>query len=178
MKRSEIKRKTPLKSSVPIKKARKKSKLQKDKDKMDSPYWGNKCRRAVAAFMHTQACFICGRREPEVDLVCGHHNIFKSMSKFHRWHPMNIVPLCKEHHLYNQSISPHQKHLPLAIEAYAARLKLRLPEHYLWWTENEKERKQQRLTVGFIPHPDWRYQFTIWQQRANDARILQENDNG
>ncbi|MCP4410900.1 MAG: hypothetical protein GY807_24805 [Gammaproteobacteria bacterium] len=168
MKRTELKRKTPLRAKTGLKprkpKRKKKSALQKRKDKMDSPYWNNKCKAAVAKYMHRQACFICGKMEPEVELVCGHHNIEKSMSRYHRWELLNIVPLCKDHHLNNQTCSPHQKHLPLAIEAYIAALEAKLPNYHSWWVFHEAERKHQKLTVGFVPHPDWRGQYEQWQK--------------
>jgi len=179
MKRTELKRRTPLKAGKPLKsggkpKRKKKTALQKRIDKMDSPYWGNKCKAAVTAYFHTQQCFICGRREPQVELICGHHNIFKSMSRFYRWHPMNIVPMCKQHHLYDEECSPHRKDLPLTIASYTMVLKEKLPDYYVWWQVHEVLRKSARLMEGPKQRPDWRYQSTIWRQRVADAKIIRQ----
>ena len=164
MKRTPLYRKTPPKANAKRKpKRKKKSDLQKRIDKKDSSYWNRKCKEAVAEYMHRQACFICGRREPEVELVCGHHNIFKSMSRYHRWEVMNLVPMCKDHHLYDDMVSPHRKDLPLAVVAYTEVLKAKLPKHYEWWIESDIERRHQRLTAGPKQRPDWRGQYEMWQ---------------
>lgn len=180
MKKSEIKRKTPLKAKTALKrtgikpkpKRKRKTALQKRIDKMDSKYWNNKCAAAVKAYFHTQACLVCGRREPEVILVCGHHNIFKSMSRYYRWDPMNIVPLCSNintgHHLYDEDICPHRQDLPLTIANYAKILAAELPEYYDWWIVHEQERRHMRLMEGPKQRPDWRAQAEYWANRLEN----------
>jgi len=169
MKRGELKRTKPMKRSAIKKPKKKKTALQKRIDKMDSKYWGNQCKRDVTRWAHCMRCFVCGAEEPFVDLVCGHHNIFKSMSRFYRWDPMNIVPMCGHHHLWDADISPHNRKLPLAVSAYTKELQAKMPDHYAWWVEHEALRKAEKLTVGFIRKPDWRKQAGIWRLIADKA---------
>ena len=176
MKRSELKPGKPLKAGKPLKrkKAKKKpkSKLARRIDKMDSSYWNRKCKEAVAAFMHTQPCLICGAREPKEDLICGHHLLRKSRSKLYRWHPMNIIPLCDVHHLSGIHLAAHSDN-PLAVALFVKTLEQVAPEHYRWLREHAAAIRKTDMR-GPIEHPDWRYQHTIWQQRVRDAKIIRQ----
>ena len=97
MKQTPLKRKTPLKAKAglkatpfkkkPKRKKKPKSTLQRNKDKMDSRYWNNKCQEHVTRWAHSTPCLMSGKREPQVRSVCGHHMIRKSKSRLYRWHP-------------------------------------------------------------------------------------------
>ena len=164
MKRSGIKRKKALKSK-PLKAKRKpKTALQKRKDKMDSPYWNRKCGAAVTVYMHTQACFVCGRKEPACGTVAGHHLVRKSRSRLYRWHPMNIIPLCSEHHLYSTIIAAHSDNA-LAVVEFAARIRCRDYARYVWWASTADEIRHKDLRSGPIERPDWRSQYEFWANR-------------
>ncbi len=175
MKRSEIKRKTPLKRTAFKKKPKRKKKtaLQKRIDKMDSPYWDKKCKAAVAEFCHMSRCMLCCKREPEVRLIAGHHIIRKSRSRFLRWHPKNIVPLCELHHLTSIHYAPHSDN-PLAVRRFLEKLEELAPAQYAWLLANQGAIRKISKEVGQIERPDWRYQYEIWQQRIRDTRIIQE----
>ncbi len=175
MKRTEIKRKTPLKKTAFKKKPKRKKKtaLQKRIDKMDSPYWDKKCKAAVAEFMHTQKCLACGHKEPYVRLVCGHHLIRKSRSRLYRWHPMNIIPLCEKHHLSGTELAAHSDNV-LAVAAFVQWLTGEPGGYYEWLVQARRSMDEIKHTVSQIERPDWRYQYEIWRQRIRDTRIIQE----
>jgi len=178
MKRSEIKRKTPLKSSGPVKKRKKKTALQKRIDKMDSPYWNNKCKAAVAEWAHLMPCLICTVREQGLrdgQYIVGHHLIRKSKSRLYRWHPDNIVPLCPKHHLHGIDFAAHSENV-LAVVRFIEAFRALAPTQYDWLVDHQDAIRKTDMR-GPIERPNWAYQYTIWQQRAADARILQENDN-
>lgn len=165
LKRTPLKRKTPLRA-----KRKPKSNLQKRKDKMDSPYWDKKCHTAVAQWAHKSKCVICGKREPEVGLIAGHHLIRKSRSRLLRWHPMNIIPLCEEHHLNSVDMAPHSDN-PLAVKRFLEKLEVLEPRRYNWLVENQDAIRKTDMR-GQIEKPDWRYQLTIWEQKARDLDAI------
>ena len=164
MKRSPLKRKTPLRAKRLTRKRKKKSDLQKRKDKQDSQYWNNKCHAAVTEFAHKSSCIICGRVEGEVALVAGHHLIRKSKSRLLRWHPMNIVPLCEEHHMQSVKCAAHSENV-LAVAAFVEYLKENYPRRHAWLEENADAIRQTDMR-GPIEKPNWRYQYTIWTDRT------------
>ena len=184
MKRTELKRKTPLRAKTALKpggkikrkKAKKKpkSKLARRIDKKDSSYWNRKCAEAVTEWAHMQACVICGKREPATRLVCGHHLIRKSRSGLYRWHPLNVIPLCEEHHLTSITCAAHSDN-PFAVAAFCDILKLKAPKNLGWFKEHFMALRKKDGRVGQIKHPDWRYQHTIWRQRIADAKIIRQD---
>ncbi len=157
---------TPLKPGKPLKrtgfKRKKKSSLQKRIDKMDSAYWNRKCQAAVAAWAHRQPCLVCGRKEPNVLLMAGHHLILKSRSRLYRWHPMNIVPLDDVHHLSSITCAAHSDN-PLAVAAFVERLETFEPEKYQWLVEHAAAMRKTDMRVGQIERPDWREQAEYWE---------------
>ncbi len=177
MKRTELQRKTPLKKTAFKKKRKKKTALQKRIDKMDSPYWDKKNDEAQKAYAHTQPCFVCGLYEWELGdhkYIVGHHLIPRRKSRYFRWHPDNLIPLCPKHHYNHKGPLAAHSEDGMSVQAFNDLLKARLPQVYANWKMREEYLIQQNLCDGPKDRPDWRYQSTIWKQRAADALILQE----
>ena len=99
MKRTRLKRDTPLRSRKP---GKAKSKRKPPGDRTLQSEW-SRIIRARAGFR----CVFCGRGHPS-HRTFAHHLIFKSQSKFYKWHPENGLCLCFQCHKYNVEWSPHQ----------------------------------------------------------------------
>jgi len=180
MKRSELKPGKPLKAKTALKsggkiKRKKKTALQKRIDKKDSKYWNRKCAEAVKEWAHRSPCLYCGVMEsalPPDHYIAGHHLLRKSRSVLYRWHPMNIIPLCPEHHTSGIQVCAHSDN-PIAVVRFIDWLKSLKIGHYDWLVDHQDAIRKTDMR-GPIEHPDWRYQYEIWRQRIADAKIIRQ----
>lgn len=170
MKRTQMKRGKPLKRTGFTKSGRKKkTALQKRKDKMDSPYWENKCHAKEKEWAHNSPCLVCGKTEAaDGVLVAGHHLLRKSRSRLLRWEPLNVIALCEEHHLSGIEICAHSDN-PIAVAALVEAVRRERPDQYAFMRDNAHKMRQKDMRVGPKEKPDWRAQYDQWCKLAEDA---------
>jgi len=122
-------RKTPMnrtRMSKTVKaKRRKERQLSRDIANVQSAYWEKKAKDAwviAVPILSGFKCLMCDKTER---LHRAH--LYPKERRFTRWHPMNAVLLCVDHHLYNTTLSEHQ-----GSPGFYAELARRRPEQFKW----------------------------------------------
>lgn len=124
---------------------KKKSALQKKKDKTNSSYWLNKCNDFFMSQFRGQPCAICGATDGTV----GHHIIPKSRSKALRFDINNIIVLCPGHHTMGGDMAPHSMS-QMVMERYIEWFKVNRTGQWLWAIENEHLQRRYTYKQAFI----------------------------
>ena len=126
MKRTTLKRKTPLRRGKAL---RPKSKLRRRKDNSGSTYWRNKANKKWGEYVHLpECCAMCGTRSRKLD---AHHIITKTYPST-RCKVMNGILLCICCHKTSNYLSAHGHAV-----AFSQWLEANRPEQFKWISEHK-----------------------------------------
>ena len=131
MKRSNLKRKTPLRSRSLTQKQGKKC-VKKGKSK--TPDYKKEVKERFMSSFRGLPCEICGRQNG----TCAHHVISQQRCPAHVLSVENIVVLCVSHHKFSNEIAPHSSNA-LAVCRFMEWLRDNKPEQYAWCKAHEHD---------------------------------------
>jgi hypothetical protein len=129
MKRSELKRKTPLRSRSLTQKQGKKC----GKAKTQSWYRKHVIEQFMSKFRGLP-CEICGKTEN----TCGHHVCSKQRTPAHIITPENIIVVCPSCHMFSNERSAHSSNA-LAVCRFMEWIRDNKPEQYEWCKAHEND---------------------------------------
>lgn len=140
MKRTELRRKTPLKNRGNGLRNRGNMTQKKGKKCVKAKTQSWYCKQVIERFMakfRGLPCEICGVTHG----TCGHHVISKQRCPAHIITPENIVVLCICHHRFSNDIAPHSFN-SLAVVRFMDWLKAEKPWQYEWVRLHEHDSKK------------------------------------
>jgi hypothetical protein len=135
VKRTPIKRKTPLKRGGRIK-PKPMSALAKRKANPYSKYWQKKAMGLFMASFRGLPCEVCGTKQG----TCAHHLLSQGSHPKYKLEPKNITVLCPSCHKYSNELAAHSKNV-LAVERFMEWLRYNKPEQGKWLDQAELEYK-------------------------------------
>lgn len=120
----------------------------------NSAGWLSACESLFLARFRGRPCDICGHKGGmdeggKMVRSCGHHLIFQSQSRAHKFSEENVIILCPWHHSqFNHECSPHSIVSTDAQYAFEVWVKENKPEQFAWWQEHKNDEFDKSSTCA------------------------------
>jgi len=115
--------------------------LPKARGKRSPKTWRNLGDKLLSQWAKGKPCAVCGQLQG----VCLHHILHKSLYNELRFTLMNLIPLCPDHHRFSNELAAHSDNT-LAQARFIDWLRENRPEQWSWIEE-----KSSRHIVGNKP---------------------------
>ena len=123
-----------MKTKKKLTKEQKAARLERKRNNPKSAFWKKKALEIFMARGRNEPCAVCG----STGRITYHHIIPQGRCSVHVCNPINVIPLCDKHHMFDNDMAAHSQDF-FVTERFMAWMNEHYPEKMAWARQHRRD---------------------------------------